>query len=161
MQNTPSDNYAPHNDPNHYQNNYQSVSDHNGAYPTRGQFQHQYGNQPSTHNRFLPLQHQGPRREFSTSSLCPTQSGGDWLDVTPQQAVYDNRSKENKNKRGRRGGRRVQKSKTPIGTGIYNLSGTPLNEEEIQVLDRGLKYAPTRNLNTFQTYVSIQQKFEH
>ena len=44
-----------------------------------------------------------------------------------------------------------------IGTGIFNLSGVDLTEDEIRVLDKGLKFAPVRNLNKFETYVSVQK----
>lgn len=57
--------------------------------------------------------------------------------------------------RGRRAGRKLQKKKVPTGEGIFNLSGVPLNSNEIKVLDKGLKFAPTNNLNKFETYVNI------
>lgn len=43
------------------------------------------------------------------------------------------------------------------GEGIFNLSGQPLTHEEIGVLDKGLKYAPTKNLHKFYTYIGIQK----
>lgn len=43
------------------------------------------------------------------------------------------------------------------GEGIFNLSGKPLTQEEIGVLDKGLKYAPVKNLDKFETYIQIQK----
>lgn len=37
------------------------------------------------------------------------------------------------------------------------MSGVPLNSNESKVLDKELKFAPTKNLNTFETYVNIQK----
>lgn len=38
--------------------------------------------------------------------------------------------------------RRAKKEKVPIGAGIYNISGSVLSEDELKVLDKGLKFAP-------------------
>lgn len=43
------------------------------------------------------------------------------------------------------------------GEGIFNLSGQALTHEKIGVLDKGLKYAPTKNLDKFQNYIGIQK----
>lgn len=42
-----------------------------------------------------------------------------------------------------------------IVEGIFILSGQDLSKEELAVLDKGLTYAPTQNLNTFDTYIGI------
>lgn len=55
----------------------------------------------------------------------------------------------------RRAGRKEQKKKVPIG--IFNISGQELNNEEIRVLDKSLKYAPVKNPNKFDTSVQIQK----
>lgn len=57
--------------------------------------------------------------------------------------------KKTKRKRRQRG-RRLQRNETPVGTGIYNPSGIPLSNDETRV-------ASTKNLNRFQTYVSLQK----
>lgn len=62
-----------------------------------------------------------------------------------------------KRKRGRRAGRREQKKKIPVGAGIFNISGQELDKEELKVLDRGLKYAPVKNLNKFDTFIQIHK----
>lgn len=62
-----------------------------------------------------------------------------------------------KGKRGRRAGRKLQKTKVPLDTGIYNISGTDLSEDELKVLDKGFKFAPVKNFNKFQTYISLQK----
>lgn len=66
--------------------------------------------------------------------------------------------RNNCRKRGGRAGKRVQQKKKveKLGEGIYNLSGKHLTREEIFTLDRGIKYAPKKGLNKFQTYVGIQ-----
>lgn len=40
---------------------------------------------------------------------------------------------------------------------MFNLSGKDLAKEELQVLDKGLKYAPKRNFDKFQTYIGLQK----
>lgn len=50
-----------------------------------------------------------------------------------------------------------KKENTNRGEYIYNLSRIPLNSNEIKVIDKGLKFAPTNNLNKFETYVNIQK----
>lgn len=44
-----------------------------------------------------------------------------------------------------------------IGDRIFNLTDVPLTREELVVLDIGLKYAPVKNLDKFETYISIQK----
>lgn len=60
-------------------------------------------------------------------------------------------------KRGCRAGTRIQKEKRVIGEGVFNLSGKELTTEEMAVLDKGLKHAPIKNLNKFDTYIGIQK----
>lgn len=63
-----------------------------------------------------------------------------------------------KKMRGRREGRRkIKKDKILLGIGIYNISGTNLWDDGLRVLDKGLKFAPVRNFNKFQTYVNLQK----
>lgn len=62
-----------------------------------------------------------------------------------------------KGRRGRRAGWKTQKTKVPLGTGIYNINGTDLSEDELKVLDKGLKFAPVWNFNKFQTYIILQK----
>lgn len=38
-----------------------------------------------------------------------------------------------------------------------NISGVELTENEIRVLDKGLKFAPKKNLNKFNTYIDINK----
>lgn len=44
-----------------------------------------------------------------------------------------------------------------VGEGIFNLTGQDLSNEELSVLDKGLKYAPIQNLNKFNTYIRIRK----
>lgn len=43
---------------------------------------------------------------------------------------------QKKTKRERRAGKRTQKTKTVIGAGIYNISGSDLSEDELKVLEK-------------------------
>lgn len=56
-----------------------------------------------------------------------------------------------------RGGHKTQKKKSTIGEGIINLSGIDLSQTELITLDKGLKFAPKRNLSKFDVYVDIQK----
>lgn len=40
---------------------------------------------------------------------------------------------------------------------MFNISGVELTRNERKVLDKGLKFAPKRNLNIFDTYIDIQR----
>lgn len=60
-----------------------------------------------------------------------------------------------KHKRACRGGYKIQKKKRIVGEGIYNISGVELT------LDKGLKYAPKQNLNTFELYLDIYEKIKY
>lgn len=62
-------------------------------------------------------------------------------------------------KRGRRARRRIQqkKKKGKLGEGIFNISGKQLSREEILTLDKGIKFAPKRGLNKFETYIGVQK----
>lgn len=60
-------------------------------------------------------------------------------------------------KRGCRAGYKKQAKKRVLGGGIFNLSEVSLTKEEMVVLDRGLKYAPVRNMTKFDIYVDIQK----
>lgn len=42
-----------------------------------------------------------------------------------------------------------------MGTGIFNISGS--TEDELRVLDKGLKFAPVYDFNKFYTYVNLQK----
>lgn len=60
-------------------------------------------------------------------------------------------------RRGCRAGVKKQTKKRIVGEGIINISGGELTREEIKVLDKGLKFAPKKNLNTFNAYVDINK----
>lgn len=66
-----------------------------------------------------------------------------------------NNQKKSKHKRGCRARFKVQKKKRPVGEGIFNLSGVKLTRMEMAVLDKGLKFAPKRNLNKFGKYSAL------
>lgn len=59
--------------------------------------------------------------------------------------------KEETNKRKMRGGQRKRRRE------FFNLSNVVFNEEEMNILDLGLKYAPDKNLNKFETYIDLQK----
>lgn len=61
-----------------------------------------------------------------------------------------------KQTRGCRGGRK-KKKKSALGKGIYNLSNATFTDEEHQVLNLGLKFAPDRTLDTFEAYIDLQK----
>lgn len=105
--------------------------------------------------------HRAPRETGRGAHLVPPNPGGGWQNTVPQQTPHQGGQIRKRKIRGRRGGRQVQKGKTPVGAGIYNLSGKPFNDDEIRVLDRGLKYAPTRNLNKFHTYINLQKYIQN
>lgn len=56
------------------------------------------------------------------------------------------RQTRNVERRGRRAGKRKQAKR--IGEGIFNLSDKPLTQKEIGVLDKGLKYAHIKILDS-------------
>lgn len=64
---------------------------------------------------------------------------------------------KSRTKRGNRAGKRLKKKKRTLGENVVNLSGIELTTEQLAVLDKGLKHAPVRNLNKFETYIGIQK----
>lgn len=130
-----------------------------------------------TSNNYAPLQNlqedqqynqdhfsrsrEDPLEGTSTNSrvgerLCGIRESSGPKERSPRLKKKSRQSKK-KTQRGCRRGRRFQKVKTPLGPGIFNLSGTPLTTDETLVLDRSLKFAPIRNLNKFQAYINIQK----
>lgn len=97
-QNTTSGNNEPYNGPNHYQSNYYQVPEHNGAYANIGNSSNHYQSnyqQDSEHNDVYPSRGRFPQQygnQLSTHNR---------FSLLQQQGP----------KRGRRGGRRIQKSK--------------------------------------------------
>lgn len=73
------------------------------------------------------------------------------------QVRQNDQRKKPKQKRGCRGGFKIKKKKRTVGEGIYNISRIELTKAELTTLDKGLKYAPTRNFNKFEMYVDIQK----
>lgn len=65
--------------------------------------------------------------------------------------------KKSKSKRDCRAGRKAQKKGRPLGEGVFNLSVSELTLNKLKVLDKGPKFAPTCNLNKFDTCVDIQK----
>lgn len=59
--------------------------------------------------------------------------------------------------RGRRGGRKKKKTKKLLGQGIFNLSHIQFTQEELEVLELGLKYAPDKPLDKFEAYIDLQK----
>lgn len=70
--------------------------------------------------------------------------------------VQDAKMGKRKQTRGKRGGTK-KKKKRILGGGIFNLSEATFNEEEMKVLDLGLKYAPDKNLDPFEVYIDLQK----
>ncbi|CAH2223184.1 Hypothetical predicted protein, partial [Pelobates cultripes] len=44
-----------------------------------------------------------------------------------------------------------------LSKGIFNLTPTPLSDEEINLLSRGLKFAPNRRANNFELYIDLKK----
>uniref|UniRef100_A0A8C5MHD2 Reverse transcriptase domain-containing protein n=1 Tax=Leptobrachium leishanense TaxID=445787 RepID=A0A8C5MHD2_9ANUR len=59
--------------------------------------------------------------------------------------------------RGRRIRRRKEEGKTQQDGGIFNLTDTPLTDIEVKVLQKGMKYAPTKHMNLFDMYIDLQK----
>lgn len=53
--------------------------------------------------------------------------------------------------------RGTEKRKRVIGEGIFNISNVELTKEEPQVLDLGLKYAPDKIIDKFETYIDLHK----
>lgn len=66
-------------------------------------------------------------------------------------------NRKGQRKRGKRGGMRIRKKKRTLGADVFNLSSIILTEEELKVLDLGLKCIPCAKLNTFDTYIDVNK----
>lgn len=59
--------------------------------------------------------------------------------------------------RGRGRGRGRGKNKRKLGEGLFNLTDITLTDQELYVLDQVLKFAPTKNMDKFETFVDLQK----
>lgn len=59
----------------------------------------------------------------------------------------------------RRRGCRVgsKKKKDGLGKGIFNLTNIVFSKEEFIVLDKGIKFAPKKPFNIFETFIDLQR----
>lgn len=58
-------------------------------------------------------------------------------------------------RRGCRGGSKKKKRK--LGEGIFNLTSKTFSQEELLVLDKGIKYALTKSFNQFEAFIDLQK----
>lgn len=60
-------------------------------------------------------------------------------------------------KRGRRGGGGKKKEKKKLDEEIYNLTGVEFNNQELEVLQQGLKFAPNKDVDKFDLFIDIEK----
>lgn len=86
-------------------------------------------------------------------------NGGEWkknIQIIPQYphsitlVGTDIPERAAKLKRGFRGKNHVKE-----GEGVFNLTDITLTDQELYVLDQGLKFAPTKNVDKFKTFVDF------
>lgn len=65
--------------------------------------------------------------------------------------------RKRKQARGRRGGKKKKKASKLLGQGIFNLSNVQFTQDELGVLELGLKYAPDKPLDKFEAYIDLQK----
>lgn len=75
-------------------------------------------------------------------------------DSTPTAPIL---SKRLHRRRGTRGGRRKKKKVRQLSTGLFNLAGVDFSSEELEVMAQGLKFAPDKYLDKFETYTDIEK----
>lgn len=77
--------------------------------------------------------------------------------VSPKrEGVHSETRRKKKPTRGNRGGKK-KKEKRTLGKGIFNLSDVTFTEEEMNILDLGLKFAPEKSLDKFETYIDLKK----
>lgn len=81
-----------------------------------------------------------------------------WLGSQPRKRQGNSTENSGKKRqtRGKRGGRK-KKKESVLGKGIYNLSSSAFTDEELKVMDLGLKFAPDKRLNKFEAYIDHQK----
>lgn len=52
---------------------------------------------------------------------------------------------------------RRKEKKSLTGHGVFNLSSKVLTQEELSVLDKGLKYAPPQKIDKFSTFIDVHK----
>lgn len=52
---------------------------------------------------------------------------------------------------------RQKEKKRRLGEGIFNLTDVVFTQEELLVLDSGIKYAPSKPFNQFEAFIDLQK----
>lgn len=50
-----------------------------------------------------------------------------------------------------------KKKKRKLDEGVYNLTEIVFTQEELLVLDKGIKYAPSKSFNQFEAFIDLQK----
>lgn len=118
--------------------------------------------------RFLPFTKKGPTNGYEQNTE------GEWISriPVPTTSTYEPHEWEEqdcrertglfpqkqrkKQTRGKRGGKQ-KKKKGVLGQGIFNLSDAVFTEDELKILDLGLKYAPEKGIDKFEVYIDLQK----
>lgn len=61
------------------------------------------------------------------------------------------------NNQGRDVGPAQRNPERVLGKGIYNLSHVQFSNDELKVLDLGLKFAPDKSLDKFEVYIDLHK----
>lgn len=48
-----------------------------------------------------------------------------------------------------------------MGQGLFNLSSKTFTKDEMSVLDKGLKFAPPKQLDKFKTFIDIHKQITY
>lgn len=101
------------------------------------------------------------RTKWESEVLLPPEtrsSHTEWIDGQLRERISANTQIYGKKKwtRGKLGGKKKKKQRI-LGTGIFNLSDVSFSNDELKVLDLGLKFSPEKDADKFEVYIDLQK----
>lgn len=87
-----------------------------------------------------------------TNSLCQFSRPAEVAGTGTQRRVDG--TETHKKERAQRGGKKKTRK---LGEGIFNLADIVFTQEELLVLDKGIKYAPSKSFNQFKAFIDLHK----
>lgn len=98
-------------------------------------------------------------QEQTDSGVCtkPKEWKQEGISTGDQYSTYIQIHRKRKQARGKRGGKKKKKAQKLLGKGIFNLTNVQFTQEELRVLELGLKYAPDKPFDKFEAFIDLQK----
>uniref|UniRef100_A0A8C5MAL6 Uncharacterized protein n=1 Tax=Leptobrachium leishanense TaxID=445787 RepID=A0A8C5MAL6_9ANUR len=130
--------------------------------PIQRREREELGNSIPLSNRFSALSDNPEEEVFWEDPLHKNSKSGEHRDLdTRLERGGGTKKTMGKTRRGKRAGKQLRKrekrKEIAPSKGIFNLSDRILTRTETSVLNKGLKFAPTKNIDKFGVYIDLQR----